>query len=102
MNYIAKNHPEKVTGPYPMVEEKPWSAMTLKERVEDTEAKLQCNCDLDNWEPEKDTGHSWVCRIARKAKSQSEYPTPRLSPERQAYDDMVLSSSDRSGRDTDD
>ena len=23
----------------------------------------QCNCDLDNWEPEKLTGHSWVCRI---------------------------------------
>ena len=24
---------------------------------------MQCNCDLDNWEPEKNTGHSWVCRI---------------------------------------
>ena len=24
---------------------------------------MQCNCDLDNWEPEKSTGHSWVCRI---------------------------------------
>lgn len=24
---------------------------------------MRCNCDLDNWEPEKSTGHSWVCRI---------------------------------------
>ena len=27
---------------------------------------MQCNCDLDNWEPELSTGHSWVCRIHRK------------------------------------
>ncbi len=26
-----------------------------------------CNCDLDNWEPEALTGHSWVCRIHIKA-----------------------------------
>lgn len=24
---------------------------------------MGCNCDLDNWEPERSTGHSWVCRI---------------------------------------
>ena len=24
---------------------------------------MRCNCDLDNWEPEQSTGHSWVCRI---------------------------------------
>jgi len=24
---------------------------------------MHCNCDLDNWEPERSTGHSWVCRI---------------------------------------
>ena len=29
--------------------------------------KLQCNCDLDNWEPEKETGHSHVCRIHKAA-----------------------------------
>ncbi len=29
---------------------------------------MRCNCDLDNWEPEKDTGHSCVCRIHKKAK----------------------------------
>ncbi len=28
---------------------------------------LGCNCDLDNWEPERSTGHSWVCRIHRYA-----------------------------------
>lgn len=26
---------------------------------------MQCNCDLDNWEPERSTGHSHVCRIHR-------------------------------------
>lgn len=24
---------------------------------------MQCNCDLDKWEPERSTGHSAVCRI---------------------------------------
>lgn len=28
---------------------------------------VQCNCDLDNWEPERSTGHSWVCRIHKMA-----------------------------------
>lgn len=28
---------------------------------------MGCNCDLDNWEPERDTGHSWVCRIHKAA-----------------------------------
>jgi hypothetical protein len=28
---------------------------------------MRCNCDLDNWEPERSTGHSWVCRIHKKA-----------------------------------
>lgn len=28
---------------------------------------MQCNCDLDNWEPEQSTGHSRVCRIHKKA-----------------------------------
>jgi len=29
---------------------------------------MHCNCDLDNWQPEPDTGHSHVCRIHRAAK----------------------------------
>ena len=28
---------------------------------------MQCNCDLDRWQPEQNTGHSWVCDIHRKA-----------------------------------
>lgn len=28
---------------------------------------MACNCDLDNWQPEKSTGHSWVCRIHKAA-----------------------------------
>ncbi len=35
--------------------------------VRDLEAKVQCNCDLDKWEPEKTTGHSWVCQIHKIA-----------------------------------
>jgi len=29
--------------------------------------EMRCNCDLDNWEPERSTGHSWVCRIHKAA-----------------------------------
>lgn len=44
----------------------------LKEIVAKLEKTMQCNCDLDNWQPEADTGHSWVCRIHHLAKVQSE------------------------------
>ena len=37
--------------------------MNIDELVKDLESQMGCNCDLDNWEPEKSTGHSWVCRI---------------------------------------
>lgn len=30
---------------------------------------IQCNCDLDRWEPERDTGHSHVCRIHKAYKA---------------------------------
>jgi len=43
------------------------SEKTLKEVVKKLESTLQCNCDLDRWEPDNRTGHSWVCRIHRKA-----------------------------------
>ena len=39
----------------------------LKEIVKRKEEELRCNCDLDNWEPDKRTGHSWVCRIHNEA-----------------------------------
>ncbi len=47
----------------------------LRERVKVFEQQFQCNCDLDNWESERDTGHSWVCRIHKKAKSIKEEPS---------------------------
>lgn len=28
---------------------------------------MRCNCDLDNWVPERTTGHSCVCRIHKTA-----------------------------------
>lgn len=37
-------------------EEKQQIAMEL-------EKTMSCNCDLDKWQPEPSTGHSWVCRI---------------------------------------
>ncbi len=41
----------------------------LKAIVKELKKILQCNCDLDAWEPERDTGHSWVCRIHKQAKA---------------------------------
>lgn len=45
------------------------SGQTLEQIVIQLEKTMQCNCDLDNWEPENDTGHSWVCDIHKRAKS---------------------------------
>lgn len=36
---------------------------TLKEIVVGLEGNRLCNCDLDKWEPEKETGHTLECRI---------------------------------------
>ena len=41
----------------------------LKEIVKEQEKKLACNCDLDNWQKNVNTGHSWVCRIHKTALS---------------------------------
>ena len=41
----------------------------LKEIVKEFEATTQCQCDLDKWQPESDTGHSFVCPIHKKAKA---------------------------------
>lgn len=35
------------------------------------EKRMQCNCDLDNWEPTRETNHSHVCRIHKAAKAAS-------------------------------
>ena len=43
---------------------------TLREIAKELkESGLRCNCDLDNWQPDTRTGHSWVCRIHKKAKA---------------------------------
>jgi len=43
--------------------------MDLKEIVAGIEAEgnIQCNCDLDQWQPEKSSGHTWTCRIHKLA-----------------------------------
>ncbi len=48
--------------------------MTPKEIVAELEKAMQCNCDLDNWEPTRTTGHSRVCRIHRRAMELSRQP----------------------------
>lgn len=39
----------------------------LREIAIELEEIMRCNCDLDNWQPEKSTGHSFVCRIHKRA-----------------------------------
>jgi hypothetical protein len=41
--------------------------MELREIVKEIKTTMQCNCDLDNWQPEPTTGHSHVCRIHKAA-----------------------------------
>lgn len=45
--------------------------LTLKEIAKKYEAEMQCNCDLDNWQPELNTGHSHVCRIHKAAMAEA-------------------------------
>lgn len=44
----------------------------IREMVSNLEKSMACNCNLDNWEPEVDTGHSWVCRIHQEAKAREQ------------------------------
>ena len=53
---------------------------TLRELVAAFERELQCNCDLDKWEPERHTGHSCVCRIHIAAISYRPPPYKAGSP----------------------
>jgi len=43
------------------------SKETLREIAKRLEKTMRCNCDLDNWQPDTRTGHSWVCRIHKAA-----------------------------------
>lgn len=41
---------------------------TAREYAKELSAEgMTCNCDLDNWEPDRSSGHSWVCRIHKAA-----------------------------------
>ena len=44
----------------------------VRAEVKELEKIMQCTCDLDSWEPERETGHTWVCQIHRTAKGQLE------------------------------
>jgi hypothetical protein len=46
----------------------------LKEIVKELKKKVRCNCDLDAWEPERDTGHTLECRIHMIAKEKESKP----------------------------
>ena len=43
-------------------------SLSLKDLADKAAAIYGCNCDLDNWEPNQDTGHSNVCRIDATAR----------------------------------
>ncbi len=53
---------------------------TEREISLELEKAMGCNCDLDNWQPENSTKHSWVCRIHKEAmiihKAQPRSPAP--------------------------
>ena len=35
----------------------------MREHAKKLREVIGCNCDLDNWQPERVTGHSCVCRV---------------------------------------
>jgi hypothetical protein len=46
---------------------KVYTKEVMKPIVDEVKKQHQCNCDLDNWQPTSETGHSWVCRIHKIA-----------------------------------
>lgn len=49
----------------------------LRAYVKEFAKTMQCNCDLDAWEPDKRTGHSHVCRIHQAAINAERYGDER-------------------------
>jgi len=43
---------------------------SLRDIAMGLEGTMKCTCDLDRWQPEKLTGHSWVCDIHKAAMKQ--------------------------------
>ena len=54
--------------------------------VKQCEKEMECSCDLDNWEPERSTGHSWVCCIHKAAQERF-----REAIEKEDFDGPCLS-----------
>lgn len=46
--------------------------MNTHEIAKELSKTMQCNCDLDNWQPEPRTGHSHVCGIHKAAIAKAE------------------------------
>ncbi len=44
------------------------SLKRLRVKAKELRKTMRCFCDLDNWQPEPGTGHSWVCPIHKAAK----------------------------------
>jgi hypothetical protein len=54
-NALAQSHAEQLR-------------IRVRQSVEQLKSEgMQCNCDLDRWEPELISGHSWVCNIHKAA-----------------------------------
>ena len=67
----GKNAGRKLTPANPGRKEKEMSTekKSLKEIVTELRNNgMRSHCDLDNWQPELDSGHFWVCRIHKEAK----------------------------------
>ena len=52
--------------------QKPKTAREIAEELYN--GGMGCNCDLDRWQPERDTGHSHVCRIHKATIQRIYYP----------------------------
>ena len=65
---------------------KTYKSKTMRELAQELQDDgMQCNCDLDNWAPESDTGHSWVCRIHREVKITFDHRELREIEEKKTY-----------------
>lgn len=64
--------------------------MSLRDAAAELKKTMQCNCDLDNWQPEASTGHSHVCRIHRTALGLGPILDKRTAAERN-YDNYITS-----------
>jgi len=67
LTVTEKERLDKVKDKEEAQEKKRLALLQLAKEIAKT---TQCNCDLDKWEPERSTGHSWVCDIHKQAMKQ--------------------------------